>query len=78
MGRYLSLVLGLVLVAFIASAAEDVASAVEGTVKHISATAKTIVVKTADGTEHTFHFVARTSIHGTEEIGKGADDALRA
>ena len=77
MGRYLSLVLGLVFVAFIASAAEDVASAVEGTVKHISATAKTIVVKTADGTEHTFHFVARTSIHGTEEIGKGADDVLR-
>jgi len=74
MRRYLSLVLGLVFVAFVASAAEDVASAVEGTVKHTSATAKTIVVKTADGTEHTFHFVARTSIHGTEEIGKGAEE----
>jgi len=79
MSRYLNWVLGLVfvaVVAFVASAAQDVASVAEGTVKHISATAKIIVVKTADGTEHTFHFVARTSIHGAEEIGKGAEDAF--
>ena len=76
MGRYLSFVLGLVFVTFVASAAEDVAGAVDGTVKHISATAKIIVVKTADGTEHTFHFVARTSVHGAEKMGKGAENTL--
>jgi len=76
MGRYLSFVLGLVFVAFVASAAEDVAGAVDGTVKHINAAAKIIVVKTADGTEHTFHFVARTSVHGAEKTSKGAEDTL--
>jgi hypothetical protein len=30
---------------------------------------KTIVVKAADGTEHTFHFVARTAVHGAEKAG---------
>lgn len=34
---------------------------------------KTAVVKVADGTEHTFHFVARTTVHGTTE---GAEDAF--
>jgi hypothetical protein len=79
MGRYLGFVLGLVFVAFVACAAfaaEDVAGAVDGTVTHISATAKIIAVKTADGTEHTFHFVARTSVHGVEDTGKGAEDTL--
>lgn len=77
MSRYLSLALGLVFVAFTASAADDVANAVEGTVKHVGTATKVIVVKTSDGTEHTFHFVARTSVHGTEETGKGAEDTFR-
>jgi hypothetical protein len=79
MGRYLSFVLGLVCVAFVASAAfvaEDVAGAVDGTVTHIRATTKIIAVKTADGTEHTFHFVARTSVHGVEQTGEGVKDTL--
>lgn len=79
MKRYLSFALALVsvaIVAFATSAADDVAGAVDGTVKHVSAATKTIVVKTADGTEHTFHFVGRTSFHGAEEIGKGAEDTL--
>ncbi|HXM93916.1 MAG TPA: hypothetical protein VOA64_06625 [Candidatus Dormibacteraeota bacterium] len=76
MGKYLSFVLSLVFVAYFVSAAEDVTGAVNGTVTHISNSAKTIVVKTANGTEHTFHFLARTSIDGTEEIGKGAKDTL--
>ena len=52
------------------------AGAVDGTVKHVSATTKTFVVKTDGGTEHTFHFVGRTAIHGGEEIGKGAKDTF--
>jgi hypothetical protein len=76
MKGYPSLVLGLVFVAFAASAADDVAGAVDGTVKHVSAASKTFVVKTADGTEHTFYFAGRTSFHGTEAISKGAKDTF--
>ena len=35
--------------------AQDVVSAVEGTVKRVDAATKVVVVKTTDGTEHTFH-----------------------
>jgi hypothetical protein len=40
-------------------------TAVEGTIEKIDRPAKTIVVRATDGTEHTFHFVARTTVHGT-------------
>jgi LysM repeat protein len=49
-----------------ARAADDVVSAVAGTVKKVDAATKTIVVKTADGAEHTFHVVGRTTVHGVE------------
>lgn len=76
MNRYLGLVLGLVLCAFTAYAVEDVASAVEGTVKKVDAAGKTIVVKTADGTEHTFHLVGRTAVHGAEVTAKGTKETF--
>ena len=41
-------------------------SETEGTVKKIDAITKTIVVKTANGTEHTVHFLDRTAVHGAE------------
>jgi arginine repressor len=56
--------------------AQDVVSAVSGSVKKVDAATKTVVVKTADGTEHTFHFVERTSVHGAEASATGAKDAL--
>ena len=67
------LLLSLSLCAF---AAEDVASAVAGTVKKVDAATKTIVVKTADGAEHTFHVVGKTAVHGAEKTGEGAKDAF--
>jgi hypothetical protein len=57
--------------------AQDVAGVVEGTVKKTGGIAKTIVVKTADGTEHTFHVVDRTAVHGTEATARGAKEAVR-
>ena len=51
-------------------------TAVEGTVEKIDGTAKTIVVKAADGTEHTFHFVGRTAIHGAEMTGTAAKESF--
>ena len=33
--------------------------------------ARTIVIKTADGTEHTFHVVRRTGVHGAQASWRG-------
>jgi hypothetical protein len=57
-------------------AADDVVTAVEGTVKKVDAGTKTVVVKTADGTEHTVHFVKKTSVYGWDASEAGAKDGM--
>jgi hypothetical protein len=57
-------------------AADDVVTAVEGTVKKVDAGTKTVVVKSADGTEHTVHFVSKTSVHGWDAADAGAKDGM--
>jgi hypothetical protein len=52
----------------------EAVSSVHGTISKIDSGAKTIVVKTAEGTEHTFRFIAKTTVHGTEA---GAKDTFR-
>ncbi len=47
-----------------------------GEVLKLDAAAKTVVVKTADGTEHTLHFVERTAVHGVQDTAAGAKDAF--
>jgi hypothetical protein len=69
----LTLVVALCCAAF---AAEDVATAVSGTVKKVDSGTKTMVVKTADGTEHTFHYAKKTTVHGAEATEAGSKDAL--
>lgn len=64
------------LAAFSARADDDVVTAVHGTITKIDAGAKTVAVKTADGTEHTFHFVANTSVHGAEATAAASKDAF--
>lgn len=76
MHRYRVYGLGLALFACAAFAADDVASAVVATVKTVDKGTKTVVVKTADGTEQTFHFVGKTVAHGAEATGRGAKDAF--
>ncbi len=69
----------LVLLAFTCSlglAAQDVVSAVDGSVKKIDAASKVVVVKTADGTEHTFHYADDLVVHGRKDSVKGTRDAL--
>ena len=66
-----SLVLATLFLMFCSSA--FAIAAVEGKVERIDRTAKTIVVKAEDGTEHTFHFVGRTAVHGTEMAGDGRE-----
>lgn len=56
--------------------AEEVATAVVATVKTVDKGTKTVVVKTADGVEHSFHFVGRTVAHGAKGTAKGSKDAF--
>ncbi len=59
-----------------AHADEDVVTAVHGTVTKVDAAGKTIAVKTKDGTEHTFHFVDKTTVHGVHAAATGAKDSF--
>jgi len=59
------------------SFAVEAVKAVHGTLSKIDSGAKTIVVKTADGAEHTFHFVVKTTVHGTEVGAKDAFHGLK-
>jgi len=59
-----------------AHADEDVVTAVHGTITKVDEASKTILVKTADGTEHTFHFVAKTTVHGAQAAATGAKDSF--
>ena len=73
---WLTLSLGCGLAACAAFAADDVVSGVDATVKTIDKGAKTVVVKTADGTDATFHFIGRTVAHGGEAAAHGGRDAF--
>ncbi|MGA2980757.1 MAG: hypothetical protein ABSD76_14295 [Terriglobales bacterium] len=61
-------------------AAQDVVSAVHGTITKLDSATKTMVVKTKDGTEHTVKFVDKTTVHGVKagvhETAIGAEDAF--
>jgi len=47
--------------------AQDVVSIVHGTVKKVDKSTKTVVVKAADGTEHTIKVADQATIHGTKK-----------
>jgi hypothetical protein len=72
----LRLALPVMLSVSIAFAIASKPSAMEGTVKKVDRTARTIVVKTADGAEHTLHFTTRTAVHGSKEVAKGAEEGF--
>jgi hypothetical protein len=74
--RYLILGLACGLAVGAAFAAEDVVSGVDATVKTVDKGAKTVVVKTANGTEETFHFIGKTVVHGGAAVGHGSKDAF--
>ncbi len=58
-------------------AAQNVTGALEGTVKKIDAGTKTVVVDTADGAEHTFHYASDVTVHGAQRAGAGISSASR-
>lgn len=66
----------MVLVAAVAwqrAVAEDVVHALSGVVKSVDKGSKTMVVKTADGTEHTIKWTGTTTVKGAKDTGKGVE-----
>ncbi len=74
-------------------AAQDLVSIIHGTIKKVDKTTKTIVVKSADGTEHTIKVAGDDTVKGTKDgfdglkegtevvartTGKGADESAEA
>jgi VCBS repeat-containing protein len=55
------------------AAAEDMFHAVSGVVKSVDKATKTMVVKTADGTEHTIKYTDETTVKGAKDAGKGVE-----
>ncbi len=53
--------------------AQDATHVVSGTIEKVDAGAKTIAVKTADGTVETVKFTEKTTVHGLKDAAKGAD-----
>jgi len=54
-----------------AVAQDDVVHIMSGFVKHVDHDTKTVVIKTADGTEHTVKYTDKTVVEGTKDAGKG-------
>ena len=69
-----SVILGILFLLFCSTA--FAVTAVKGRIEKIDRTAKTIVVKAVDGTEHTFRLVGRTAVHGTEMAGAAAKESF--
>ena len=57
------------------AAADDVFHVVSGVVKSVDKATKTMVVKTADGTEHTIKYTDQTTVKGAKDAGKGMEKA---
>ena len=66
-----------VLLVFSVRAAQDVVSAVHGTITKLDSSSKTMVVKTKDGTEHTLHFTENTAVEGADKTAAGAKDSFK-
>jgi VCBS repeat-containing protein len=55
--------------------ADDMFHVVSGVVKSVDKTTKTMIVKTADGTEHTIKYTDQTTVKGAKDAGKGVEKA---
>ena len=54
---------------------DDAVHFISGIVKHVDKGTKTVVVKTADGTEQIFKYSEKTVVEGAKDAGKGVDKA---
>jgi len=56
---------------------EDVVHLVKGVVKSVDKDSKTMVVKAADGTEHTIKWTDQTTMEGIKDTGKGVEEGTK-
>jgi hypothetical protein len=75
--KTIALVSALALSTSLSLAADEVVHAVDGTVEKVDAGTKTVVVKTADGTEHTFHYLGDVTVHGSQDAAKGTVNGVK-
>jgi hypothetical protein len=57
--------------------AEDVVHMVKGVVKSVDKDSKTMVVKAADGTEHTIKYTDKTAVEGAKGAGHGIAEGAK-
>jgi arginine repressor len=69
--RIAVVVLSLASIAF----AVEAVSATHGTITKIDKAAKTVVIKTADGAEHTLHWAKETAVHGARAADVASTDS---
>jgi hypothetical protein len=69
--NFIRVSLALMFLSAFAWAAQDVVSAVHGTITKLDSASKTMVVKVKDGSEHTIKFVDKTTVHGVEASAQG-------
>ena len=60
-----------------ASAEEDLVHIVKGTVKSVDKATKTMVVKSADGTEQTVKWTDKTTMEGGKDVGEGVAEGSK-
>jgi endonuclease YncB( thermonuclease family) len=65
------------LLVFTVRAADDVVTAVHGTITKLDDGTKTMVVKAKDGTEHTVRFTDKTAVWGADKTAAGAKDSFK-
>lgn len=58
-------------------AVEERHGVVVGEILKLDGVARTVVVKIADGTSHTFRFLERTAVHGGRDVAAGSRDVFR-
>jgi len=56
---------------------QDVVHLLKGVVKSVDKDSKTMVVKTADGTEHTIKWTDQTTMEGVKDTGKGLEEGSK-
>src|SRR5271167_4747567 len=64
-------------VALTGAIAQDLAHSISGIVKSVDKGTKTVVVKTADGTEHTFKYTEKTTVTGAKDTGDAIGTASK-
>lgn len=74
-GLFVALVALTITIGLSTAVAQDVVHIVSGVVKSVDKDTKTVVLKAADGTEHTIKYTDSTVVKGTKDAAKGTEKA---